>query len=249
MFTRKLKFGFLCLLVLGAAGAGVGGVTYRTLASDPPSAQAVRRQAPREDADGQGKKESAPNKGAEKNQADQILDMVLKGMKAYQESRGGDPSRGGERPRGKAQDPNVEAFLKAFEISSVIARAKRPARENVREAPESLDSAGVAFRQAYELARALKKTLEREKASDARRGEKLLEALDLFLKEGKGFDQTIRRRAKDLAVEHATREIANALSRVEKAGHDRQTELDVLDEIERAVQGMRKRVQQRQDRR
>jgi hypothetical protein len=249
MITRKLKFSFLCLLVLGAAGACVGGVTYRILASDLPSAQAVRRQATREDADGQGKKESAPNKRAENNQADQILDMVLKGMKAYQESRGGDPGRGGERPRGKAQDPNVEAFLKAFEIASAIARAKKPARANVREVPESLDSAGVAFRQAYEVARALKKTLEGQKASDARRGEKLLEALDLFLKEGKGFDQAVGRRAKDLAVEHATREIANALSRVEKAGHDRQTTLEVLDEIERAVRDMRKRIQQRQDRR
>jgi hypothetical protein len=104
-------------------------------------------------------------------------------------------------------------------------------------------------RQAYELARALKKALEGQKASDGRRGEKVLESLDLFLKEGKGFDQAVKRRVKDLAVEHATREIANALSRVEKAAHDRQSTLEVLDEIERAVRDLRKRIQQRQARR
>ena len=77
-----------------------------------------------------------------KTQANQVLDMVLKGFQAYQESKG----KKGEPSKKDAQDLYGEAFLQAFRISSEIARAMGKGQAKVRPAGrEPIDAYGAAF--------------------------------------------------------------------------------------------------------
>jgi RNA polymerase sigma factor (sigma-70 family) len=148
----------------------------------------------------------------------------------------------------EALDLYGQAFLKGFQFSSEIARAMGKGQAKVRpEPPEAFDALAPAFVQAYERARALRKTLQEQKAAGAKGEEKALEALDVFLKAGEQFEQAIKQGAKKRAVQQARREIENALNKVEKATHDRRTELEALDEIEKAVKAMKKKIQDKQD--
>jgi RNA polymerase sigma factor (sigma-70 family) len=136
-----------------------------------------------------------------------------------------------------------EAFRKALQLSSEIARADERRQANIGPENEAVfDAYGPAFVEAYERAKILKETLEEQKAPGDKRSDKAVEALDRFLKAGKELERTIKLHAKIQAVEHAKKAIESALSRVEKTGRDRQTTLEALDEIERAVQDMKKRV-------
>jgi len=103
----------------------------------------------------------------------------------------------------------------------------------------------TCLRASLERANTLKKALESRKAFDNKERDKAIEALDGFLKAGKEFEQAVKRRAKTQAVEPAVKEIESALSNVEKTSHDQQAALDALDEIERAVKAMKKKIQDR----
>jgi hypothetical protein len=150
----------------------------------------------------------------------------------------------------EALDLHKEAFLRAFRISSEIARATAKGRAKMRPQDEAaLDARGAAFVQAYERAKSLKKSLQERKASGGKGYDQAIEALDVFLKAEKDFEQAVKLRAKAQAVEHARKEIENAVNSVERTAHDRRTAFEALDEIERAVKGMRKKLQEEKERR
>jgi RNA polymerase sigma factor (sigma-70 family) len=196
----------------------------------------------------EGKKSPDVKKPADQDQPKRALDMIFKGFQAYQESKGGDKRP--ERPSKDSSDLYAEAFLKAyriaFEVAYEMAKAKEPAKVRPEDQLVS-DAYGPAFVEAYERAKILRKTLEEQKASGGNADERVTEALDRFLKAGQEIEQAIKLRAKTQAVEHAKKEIENGLSRIEKTAHDRQTSLEALDQIERAIQDMRKKVQERKD--
>jgi RNA polymerase sigma factor (sigma-70 family) len=189
-----------------------------------------------------GKKTPAEKASPDREQVKQVLEMVLSGLQAYQASKG----KEGEQ-RSKDVDLYAEAFLKAFQISSEIAKAKGKAQAKLTPEDQAiLDSCGPAFVQAYERAKTLKKALEEQKAAGGKGSEQAMEALDVFLKAGREFEQAVKLRAKTRAVEHARKEIENALSRVEKTAHDQRMALEALEEIERTVQDMKKKVKERE---
>jgi hypothetical protein len=191
-----------------------------------------------------GKQAPQEKKPPEQDQAKQMLDLVLKELQAYQGSQG----KEGERPDKAALGLYGEAFLRAFQISRELAQTQGQGQAKRRpEDPEALDAYGPAFRQAYERAKTLKQALDEQKASDGKRGENLLEALDLFLKSGKEFEQAIKHHAKTRAVQQARREIEHTLSKVAKMAHDKRAELETLEEIGRVLQEMKKQTQQRAD--
>jgi RNA polymerase sigma-70 factor (ECF subfamily) len=220
-------------------------------------------------ADDPGKKQADGKKGPEKNQAGQAPDMVRRGLQAYQGSKGNITARPDQGlgnflweimeksyrpPDGKKAGPAdkealnqyKEAFLKAFQLSREMAKAKAKGQAKIRPGDEAVvDAYGPAFVQAYERARTLKKTLEEQKASGGQGGAKAIEALDEFLKAGREFEQAVKLRAKAQAVEHARKEIESALSRVKRTAQDQRTELEALEEIEKAVRELRQKVQQR----
>jgi hypothetical protein len=145
-------------------------------------------------------------------------------------------------------DQYREAFFKAFQISSEIAKSRDKGHVMAKPHDEAVfDAYGPAFVQAYERARTLKKTLEDRKASGGKESQKAIEALDVFLKAGKEFEQTVKQYAKTQAVQEARREIENAVTKVENSTHDRRTELETLEEIEKAVQQMKKKLQETRD--
>jgi RNA polymerase sigma factor (sigma-70 family) len=189
-----------------------------------------------------GKKTPGAKKQREPDQAKQVLDMVLKGFRAYQESKGTTKDKNSQ-PRGQERlDLYGEAFLKAFQVSSEMARAMVKGGAKKRQVnQETLDAFGATFVEAYQRAKALKKALEKRKASDGKRGAKTLEALDLCLKSGKQFEQAVKQRAKNQAVELAQRAIEGALAQVERTAHDKQNELETLEEIERLIKDIKKR--------
>ena len=153
-----------------------------------------------------------------------------------------------KQPDKEALDLYGEAFLKAFQLSSEIAKAMTKGQSKIGPENEAVfDAYGPAFVQAFERAKTLKKALEEQKASDLTGSEKAIEALDGFLQVGKLFEHSIKLHAKHQAVEQAKKQIENALSRMEKTAHDRQSSLEALDEIERAIQDMKKRVQERKE--
>jgi RNA polymerase sigma factor (sigma-70 family) len=200
------------------------------------------------------------------DQANQMLDMVLKGLQAYQDAENKGKKAEEQEfarslwdtleksyrpPDGKKAgadkemlDQYREAFLKAFEISSALTRAKGRGQEKIRSADEAvLDAYRATFLQAYEQA----KTLEEQKASDRRGTDQAVQALDAFLKAGQELEQAMKQCAKTQAIDQAKQEIENALRTVERTAHDRRTELEILDEIERAVQDMKKKVQDKKE--
>jgi RNA polymerase sigma factor (sigma-70 family) len=257
MFLNRVKITLAVLAVIGVVGTGVGGVSYRAAANDKPAvpsrhqqvAQAhvkqpkAVRSAP-DKVEGPGKREKGEKKETEKSQANQVLDMVLKGFQAYQETRG----KKGEPSKKDALDLYGEAFLKAFRVSSAIAKAMGKGQARLKpEARGAIDAYGPAFVQAYERAKNLKKALEEQKAADGKGSDRAIEALDVFLKAGKEFEQAIKQRVKAQGVDHAKKEIEIALSRVAKTARDKRTEQETLDEIERAVQRMKKKLQERKD--
>jgi hypothetical protein len=141
-----------------------------------------------------------------------------------------------------------EAYLKAFRISWEMADAMAKGQDRIRPEVETVfDAYGPAFLQAYEQAKTLKKSLEAQSAFDRKGSEKTIEALDGFLKAGKEVEEALKLRAKSQAVDHAKKEIAKALSRVEKSLHDQQTELEALEEIERVVKEMKKKIQEKKE--
>jgi hypothetical protein len=169
---------------------------------------------------------------------------VLRGFRAYQDARGPDKGKKGEQADKAARDPYAEAFLKAFHISSALAEAMSKGRAKVRPADqEALDAYGPAFVRAYERAKALKEVLQERKAAGDQQGGKALEALDRFLQSGKEFEQAVKRRAKAQAVEQAKRAIEGALAGVGRTAHDKRTELETLEEIERVVKDLKKKIQ------
>jgi RNA polymerase sigma factor (sigma-70 family) len=195
------------------------------------------------------KEGKAPDEKKPPDQVKQILDMVLKGFQAYQDSKGGDKGKKAERPDKAALDLYGEAFLKAFQLSREIAKAKSKSQAKIKPEDEpTLDAFGPAFVQAYERAKIVKKALEERKAFDGKGSDKAIEALDVFLKAGKEFEQAVKLRAKAQAVEHVMKEIERALSKVEKTAHDQRTELEALEEIEKAVKDMKKKIQGKKDR-
>jgi RNA polymerase sigma factor (sigma-70 family) len=259
MLLSKLKITALLLLVIGVVGTGWG--QYRTLVSDPPAVQGEQQNIVQADpkqpktvplAQDRGKNEDGKKTPDEKtpsdqDQAKQVLDMILKGFQAYQDSKRGDKKA--ERPGKNASDLYSESFLLAFRISSEIARAMAKGRTKMRPEDEAaLDARGPAFVQAYERAKSLKKSLEEQKASGGKGYDKAIEALDVFLKAEQNFEQAVKLRAKAQAVEHAKKEIENAMNRVEKTAHDQRTALEALDEIERAVKDMRQKLQEGKER-
>ena len=255
MLLSKLKNLVLLLVVIGVVGTGWG--NYQTWANEQPAVQSGPRFAPadmKQPKTGQPERDQAKNadgnkpaddkKPANQDPATPALDMLLKGLQASQASK----ARDGERPNQETLDRSGEAFLKAFQISSEIAKAmaNRTAKVSLED-QAVLDSCGPAFLQAYERAKILKKTLEEQQTSDGKRGEKALEALDVFLKVGTEFEQAVKQRAKTQAVQRARGEIENAVSKVAKSTHDRRTQLETLEEIERVVQQMKKKLQESRD--
>jgi hypothetical protein len=115
------------------------------------------------------------------------------------------------------------------------------------EGQDALDAYGPAIVEACERARALKKALQERKDSGGPGGEKVIEALERFLEGSKEYEQAVKGRAKARAVEHARRQIESALSGVAKTAHDKRTVLEALEEIERVVKDMKKRLQSRPD--
>jgi RNA polymerase sigma factor (sigma-70 family) len=265
MFLNKLKITLVLFAVIGVVGLGLGGVSFRAAANDQPTvasapqqvaraqgkrSQTVAAQPAKADAQKPTKRDTGKKKPADQDQVRQILEMVLKGMQAYRDSKGGDKDKKTQPPDKAASNLYAEAFLKAFSIASEIAKAKRKAR--ARTGPEDdavFDAYGPAFVQAYERAKTLKKVLEERKASGGEQGTKALEALNLFLKAGKNFEQAVKRRAKAQAVEHAKREIEGALKKVKKTTQDQRAELETLEEIERVVTDMKEKVRRRKDQR
>ncbi len=188
-----------------------------------------------------GKKALDDRASPDQEQAKQVLELMRKGLEAYTASK----SKQGERADKNALDQYAEAFLKAFQLSSEIAKAKAkgPAQKTAED-QQALDAFGAAFVQAYDRAKTLKKALEEQQAADGKGSARALEALDVFLKAGKEFEQAVKQRAKTKAVQQARREIENALSQVKKATHDRRTEQEALEEIEKAVQELKKKLQE-----
>jgi RNA polymerase sigma factor (sigma-70 family) len=213
--------------------------------------------------------ETNDKKPPDQNQAKQALDMILKGFQAYQDSKGKKPAdqdlanflwemmeKSYRPPDGKKSGPAdkealgqyKEAFLKAFQLASKIAGARAQARAKIRPEDEAaFDACGPAFVEAYERAKTLKKALEEQRASGGKESGRAIAALDAFLMAGKDFEQAVKLRAKTRAVEQAKREIENALGKVKETANDRRTELEALEEIEKAVQEIKKKVQERED--
>jgi hypothetical protein len=263
MLLNKLKITVVLLAVLGAVGLGWGSMSYRTLANDQPAVPGRPRQVAQESVKQpntvqpeqdkarkeDGKKALDEKKQSGQSQAMQVLEMVLQGFQAYQNSKVRVKGKEGERPEKVAPDLYAEAFLKAFQISSEIAKALGTGRTKKGGADQdALDTYGPSILKACERARALKKTLKEGRGSDGKRREKALEALDVFLEAGKELEQAIKQRAKTQAVQQAARAIEDALSRVEKATQDRQTELEALEEIEKAIQRMKTNIREKKDR-
>jgi RNA polymerase sigma factor (sigma-70 family) len=187
-----------------------------------------------------GKKAPQETASADQHQAKQVLELLRKGLEAYQ----ADKRKGAARADKEALDLYAEAFLKAFQMSSEMAKAKGKHEAKLRPDDQAvLDSCGPAFLQAYERARTLRNALEHQKAPDDKRGEKALEALDVFLKAGQEFEQAVKHHAKTQAVQQARREIESALSKVEASTRDRRTALEALEEIERVVRQLKKDLQ------
>jgi RNA polymerase sigma factor (sigma-70 family) len=274
MSLNKLKI--IVLLVVGIGVAGVGWGHYRALANDQPAGPGEPQQVapvdgkqaktlePAKDKAGQpGKKNTDQKRSTPKNQANQILDMVLKGMQAYQDSKAKakplsdqdlakllwemmkksyKPPKGAKQPDKEAWDLYEQAFLTAFQIAHQVAKAKGKGHPPMRaEDQQALDAIRAAFLPAYERARTLKKVLEEEKALGGKRREKAVEALDLFLKAGKEFEQAVQQRANA----DAKKEIESALRKVERTAHDRRTALETLEEIEKAVKDLKKKIQRK----
>jgi RNA polymerase sigma factor (sigma-70 family) len=213
------------------------------------------------------KEKKAPEGKNPPDQAEQALDMVLKGYQAYWDSKGKKPAdqdlakflwgmmeKSYRPPDGKkagpadkeALDHYKEAFLLAYRIAYEIAWAMAKGQAKMRlEDEAALDACGPAFVQAYERAKSLKKSLQEQKASGGKGYDKSIEALDAFLKAGRDFEQAVKLRAKAQAVQHVRKEIENAVSRVEKTAHDQRTALEALEEIERTVKDMRTKLQQK----
>jgi RNA polymerase sigma factor (sigma-70 family) len=206
------------------------------------------------------------NKAPDQDQAGQVLDMILKGFQAQRDKKLADQDlakllwelveKSYRPPDGKQPGPEdrkaldlyKQAFLMAFQTASAITKATIRGWGKIR--PEDgafFDAYGPAFVQACERARALKKTLEGRKAAGGKENNKTIEALDVFLKAGREFEQAVKLRAKTQAVEHARKEIESAFSTVEKTAHDRRTTLEALDEIERLIKGLKKQLRDRKD--
>jgi RNA polymerase sigma factor (sigma-70 family) len=255
MLLNKVKIVLVVCAVIGVVGTGLGTVSFRVRGDDQPAARSDQQQVAQADgkqsntaqpnqdrADDPGKKKADEKKPADQDQVKQALDMIIKGFQAYQDSKDGDKKT--ERPDKAAIDLYGEPFLKAFQISSEIAKARGKRPVKIRADDDAIfDAYRSAFMQAYERAKILKESLEVQKASGGKGSDKAIDALDVFLTAGREFEHTVKLRAKAQAVEHARNEIENALSRVEKMAHDRQTTLETLDEIERAVKDMRTKVQ------
>jgi RNA polymerase sigma factor (sigma-70 family) len=212
-------------------------------ASDPREAFLKGFQISTELAKTMAKKAPAARKQPAQAEAKQILDMVLKEFQAYEDSKGEQVGR----PQNEASNSYLEAFLKAFQISSEITRAKGKDQAKIgRDDEPSVANYGSAFMQAYDQAKTLKKALEAQKASDSKGATVgTVEALNAFLKAGKALEEAIKLRAKVQAIEDAKKEIKNAESRMEKRAPDQPTELEALEEIERAIREVKKHVQER----
>jgi hypothetical protein len=291
MLLSKLKITALLVVVIGVAGTGWG--QYRTLVSDPPTVQGEQPQVVQADSkhpktvplaqdkgkneDGKKTPEGKKAGPAEKEMLSQYKEAFLKAFQLSSEIAkaggriGPDDKKSADLanflwemmeksyrpPDGKKAAPTnkealdlyKEAFLMASRISSEIAGAMAKGQAKMKpEAEAALDARGAAFVQAYERAKALKKSLEEQKVSGGKRYDKAVEALDVFLKAEQDFEQAVKFRAKAQAVENARREIENAVSRVKKTAHDQRTTIEALDEIERAVKDMRKKLQEEKER-
>jgi RNA polymerase sigma factor (sigma-70 family) len=215
MLLSKLKTTFWLLAAIGVVATGAGGLSYQAIADSRPAAHSSQRQVAQvavnqavarqeqADADNPTQKKSDDRTPKEASQANQILDMFLKGLQAYDGSKTR-PAKDGEQPRRDPQNLYREAFLRAFQISSELAKAKG------------------------------KKATQESRSSDRDEQAQVLEL-------------TIKLYVKTQAVEHAKKEIESALSRVQTTTRDQRTELETLDEIERAVKDLKKRIQERKD--
>jgi RNA polymerase sigma-70 factor (ECF subfamily) len=167
-----------------------------------------------------------------------LWDMLVKSYRPPDGKKTGPPDK-------EALDQYREAFLQAFRVSSELAKAQAKGTAKTGPGDDAASAYGPAFVRAYERASTLKKALEGRRASGGKGADETIEALDGFLQAGKEVERAIKRRAKARAVEQATKETESALGRVEQAAHDRRTELETLDEIERAVQDLKKKVRDR----
>jgi RNA polymerase sigma factor (sigma-70 family) len=272
MLMNKLK---MCVLILAGVGvAGTGWGNYRIWADDQPAAQGGRQvteaevklprtvqpeqdkvkqddrdlymdvflkafQVSSELAKAKGKKASDDN-----NKVNQILDLIGQRQDAFSSSNG----MGGGRADKDARSLYAEAFLRAFEFSNELAKAKGKTDTKSRPADGMiLDSIESAFLQAYDRAKILKQALEEQNASVGKQREEALEALDAFLKAGKQLEQAVKLNAKAQAVQQAKQQIEKAVTRVEKNTHDRRAELEALEEIERLIRQMKKKIQDSRD--
>ncbi len=165
MLLNKVKIALMVLGMIGVAGAGLGGMSFRTAANHnpatqngqqpvlqadvqqsktaPPAQDKVATDRPKgkngrrgkkdpsdlygeaflkafqissEMAKAMGKKTPSAENHRQPDQVKQILDMVLKGFQAYQDSKGTNKGKKGERPGKDPLDLYGEAFLKAFQI-------------------------------------------------------------------------------------------------------------------------------------
>jgi RNA polymerase sigma factor (sigma-70 family) len=214
MLLNKLKTTFFLFAAIGVVATGVGGLSYEAIAPNKVATKSSQQQAAQvavhrtvaiqeqANIDKPAEEKSDDKTSKDQSQANQILDMVLNGLQAYQKSKSEGSGKVGEEQKKDPQDLYREAFLKAFQISSEIAKAKG-------------------------------KT-ERIKPTDRDEQAQVLEL-------------TIKLYVKTEAVEHAKKEIESALSRVQKTTRDQKIELQTLDEIERAVKDLRKRIAERKD--
>jgi RNA polymerase sigma factor (sigma-70 family) len=192
------------------------------------------------------KKTPDPQKDRKRDRVQQILDMVLKGFQAYQDSKPSHRGKKNERAEKGAPDLYAQAFLKAFQVSSRMAKAMGKGRAKVTgEDQQAVDAFGPAFVQAYARAEALKKALGKRKGPDDKAADNAMEALDSFLQAGRPFEQAVKQRAKTRAVEQVRREIEDALAAVRRTAADRRVELEALEEIEELVRQIKKHLRER----
>jgi hypothetical protein len=168
--------------------------------------------------------------------------MLMKGMQSYPSAQSTKSGHSDDR----ALDLYAEAFLKGFRVSSELAAKMKSQEKSTHREGKPVDTYGRAFVGAFEEARMLKKALETQGTSRSNEVEKLLQALERFIKAGAGVDRTETEKARLLAIAQATSAIERALATVRETTPDNGAQLETLAEIEKAVKDMRSKVQGRQ---
>lgn len=179
------------------------------------------------------KKSPKQAKATDPDQAKQVRELALKALEMYREAKEKDGKQ-------SDKDPEADAFLKAFQVSSEIARimAQETPSTGLGEV-NTVENYSKAFFKAFARAKELKAAMDRQRGTDGRDGKKAVEALDAFLEAGKEFEQVIKQQTRSEAVRQLRREIESTLKNVEKVTNDKQTGLQTLEEIEAIVRELK----------